>query len=287
MRFVIGISLNVIFVVTEITFGLIADSMALLTDAAHNVSDVLGLCLAWWAASLAQKEPTDTRTYGYRKASILAALANATLILVAVGGIAWEASRRLSSPPSPQGGLIMLTAAVGFVINGASALLFLKGRSHDINIRAAFLHLASDAAVSVGVVIAGLLILWTEQTWIDPAVSLIIAAVIVMGTWSLLKTSLNLALDAVPSHIDARKIRAYLTSLPGVRNVHDLHIWAMSATETAMTAHLCTDDAWSSERLNIVSRELTQRFSTGHVTLQVEPHDAAAAPCPLDRQNTG
>ena len=285
-RFIIGILLNTAFVATEIVFGLFADSMALLTDAAHNVSDVLGLALAWWAASLARKKPTDTRTYGYRKAGILAALANATLILTAVGGIAWEAAQRIGNPPDTEGGVMIIVAAVGVAVNTAAALLFFKGRSSDINIRAAFLHLASDAAVSVGVVIAGLLILSTGRSWIDPAVSLVIAVVIVFGTWSLLKGSLALAMDAVPPHIDLKAVRAYLTQLPDTKSVHDLHIWAMSPTETAMTVHICSDEPWPTERLRSVGADLKHRFSTGHVTIQVEPHDDCVDPCPQDSWDT-
>jgi cobalt-zinc-cadmium efflux system protein len=286
LPFIIGILLNIAFVIAEIAFGILADSMALLTDAAHNVSDVLGLALAWWAASLARKKPTDTRTYGYRKAGILAALANATIILVAVGGIAWEAAVRIADPPATQGNLIILTATVGVVINTFAALLFLKGRKHDINLRAACMHLAADAAVSVGVVVAGAAILLTGRTWIDPAVSLAITVVIVLGTWSLLKSSLALAMDAVPPHIDIRQVRTYLINLPGARNVHDLHIWAMSPTETALTAHICTDAPWPTERLLEIGADLKNRFATGHVTIQVEPHDDCMEPCPQDGWDT-
>ncbi len=278
--FIIGILLNAVFVVAEVSFGILADSMALLTDAAHNVSDVLGLALAWWAAALSRRRPTETRTYGYRKAGILAALANATLILVAVGAIVWEAVERITHPPTPDGRLIMLTAGIGVLINSSAALLFLKGRKSDINIRAAFVHLAADAAVSVGVVLSGMLILWTGRVWIDPAFSLVIAIVIVVGTWSLLRSSLNLAMDAVPPHIDAKQVREYLLGLRGTKNVHDLHIWAMSATETAMTVHICTDGPWPTMRLREISEEMRSRFATCHVTIQVEPHEECLGPCP-------
>ena len=284
-RFIIGIVLNVLFVVAEVVFGLISDSMALLTDAAHNLSDVLGLVLAFWAATLARRAPTQTRTYGFRKATILSALANATLIMVAVGGIAWEAALRIADPPPVEGRIMMLVAAVGVVINTLSALLFLKGRHEDINIRAAFLHLAADAAVSVGVVIAGFAIYWSGQLWIDPVVSLGISAVIILGTWSLLKSSLDLALDAVPAHIDVQEVKAFLLEQEGVHNIHDLHVWAMSATETALTAHICSKENWSSFRIRTISRELEERFLTHHVTLQVEPVDGCPDPCPQSATN--
>jgi cobalt-zinc-cadmium efflux system protein len=280
--FIIGIFLNIAFVAVEISFGIIANSMALLTDAAHNFSDVLGLALAWWAATLARKRPTETRTYGYRKAGILAALANATLVLAAVGGIAWEAVQRIAHPPNANGHIIIITATIGVLINAGAALLFLKGRKSDINIRAAFLHLAADAAVSVGVVISGMLILWTGRVWIDPVVSLGITAVIVIGTWSLLRSSLDLAMDAVPPHIDAKEVRNYLLGLEGAKNVHDLHIWAMSSTETAMTVHICTDDSWQTERLRAISTDMKHRFACGHVTIQVEPHEECVGPCPQE-----
>lgn len=280
-KFIIGIGLNTVFVIAEVVFGLISDSMALLTDAAHNLSDVLGLGLAFWAATLARRQPTEKRTYGYRKATVLSALANATLIMVAVGGITWEAALRLVDPPPVQGTIMMLVAAIGVVINTASALLFLQDRKKDINIRAAFLHLAADAAVSVGVVFAGLAIHVTHILWIDPLVSLAISAVIIIGTWSLLKSSLNLAMDGVPPNIRVDDVRQFLLDQNGVKNIHDLHIWAMSATETALTAHICTNDAWSSKQIRTLSHELEQKFNTHHVTIQVEPADGRCSdPCP-------
>jgi cobalt-zinc-cadmium efflux system protein len=284
-RFIVGILLNVAFVVAEVIFGIVADSMALLTDAAHNLSDVLGLSLAWWAAVLARKRPTENRTYGFRKATILAALANAMLVLVAVGAIAWEAAMRIEDPPAVSGNIMMVVAAIGVVVNAVAALLFFKERKRDINIRAAFVHLAADAAVSVGVVVAGLAIFATGMSWIDPVVSLAIAAVIVVGTWSLLKGSFDLAMDAVPPHIDSKAVESCLVELEGVRDVHDLHIWAMSATENALTAHLTTETPWSSERLRQVGRELAHRFHIDHVTIQVEPADGCKDPCPQEAED--
>ncbi len=281
-RFVIGIALNIAFVATEVTFGIIADSMALLSDAAHNLFDVLGLALAWWAASLGRKKPTIQRTYGYRKAGIMAALANAILILIAVGGILWEAAVRMVDPPKTEGDIIIIVAIIGVFVNAGAAILFLKGRKDDINIRAAFLHLISDAAVSVGVAAAGLLIYWAGSVWIDPLVSIIIALVIVAGTWSLLKNSLALAMDAVPSHIDIEGIRTYLGTMPDTKSFHDLHIWAMSSTEAAMTVHICTDNPWTATKLRSFNEEMEHRFAVKHVTVQVETLDDSLSPCPVE-----
>ena len=273
--FAIGISLNVVFVVVETAYGIAAGSVALVADAAHNLSDVLGLAFAWAAFVLAQRKPTRQRTYGLRKTTVLAALGNAVLLLVAVGGVSWEAVGRLRQPAPIQGGILMAVAAVGVAINGVSAMFFSAGRKRDANLRGAFLHLAGDAAVSLGVVVTGAVILKTGWMWLDPLVSIIVSAVILVGTWGLLKQSLNLALDAVPEGIDAEQVNTYLAGLPGVLEVHDLHIWAMSTTETALTAHLVMrTDSCEPRFLGEVGKALHDKFKIEHSTLQVEPPEA-------------
>jgi len=272
--FAIGVGLNLAFVVIEVVFGFFAQSLALIADAGHNLSDVLGLVLAWGAAALSRRAPTERRTYGWKSSSILAALFNAILLLVSVGAIAWEAVRRLHNPADVAGKTIIWVSAIGIVINAATALMFFSGRKHDLNIRGAFLHMAADAVVSLGVVIAGWVILVTGLKWIDPAVSLIIAAVIVWGTWSLLRDSINLALHGVPEGIEISAVRAYLTSLPHVTAVHDLHIWPMSTTETALTAHLVRDVAeCDCSLLDQAAKDLRVRFQIHHTTLQFETLD--------------
>ena len=274
MAFVIGVALNLTFVVVEVVFGFFAQSLALIADAGHNLSDVLGLLLAWGAAALSRRAPTERRTYGWKSSSILAALFNAILLLVSVGAIAWEALRRLHNPPEVEGTTIIFVSAVGIVINAATALMFFSGRKHDLNIRGAFLHMAADAAVSLGVAVAGWAILLTGLRWIDPAVSLVIAAVIIWGTWSLLYDSINLALHGVPQGIEMSAVRAYLTNLPHVRSVHDLHVWPMSTTETALTAHLVRDvDDCDCALLDRAARDLRVRFKIQHATLQFETVD--------------
>lgn len=269
--FAIGVALNVIYIVVEASFGFLADSLALLADAGHNLSDVLGLLLAWGANYLVQRRPTARHTYGWRKSTILAALTNAIILLVAMGGIAWEAVRRFSDPPPVAGKTIIIVAAIGVFINTATALLFLSGRKKDLNIRGAFLHMAADAGVSAGVVGAGVVILTTGWLWIDPVVSLIITAIIVAGTWGLLRDSFNLALDAVPAGIDPESVKSYLAELPGVTGVHHLHIWAMSTSETALTVHLQKPDAGGDDLLiEQASRELHERFGIAHITIQWE-----------------
>ena len=269
--FGIGIGLNLAFVAVEAVFGIVAGSMALLADAGHNLSDVLGLLLAWGAMVLSRKRPTARRTYGMRRSSILAALANAVLLLVAVGAIGWEAVRRFWSPEPVKGGVVMAVAGVGIVINAATAALFMSGRKRDVNIEGAFLHMAADAAVSVGVLVSGLVISRTGWLWLDPAVSLAIVAVIAIGTWGLFRQSLNLALDAVPQRIDPAAVGDYLAALPGVTSVHDLHIWPMSTTQVALTVHLVRPEAATDDEfLAGVARELHDRFEIEHATLQVE-----------------
>lgn len=263
--------LNLGFVSVEALFGFLTHSLALIADAGHNLSDVLGLLLAWLASWLVQRRPTQRYTYGLRRSSILAALFNASFLLVAMGAIAWEAVRRFSTPTPVSGTTLIWVALVGVVINGITALMFMSGRERDLNIKGAFLHMAADALVSVGVVLAGIAILVTGQLWFDPAVSLIIVAVIVAGTWNLLRDSVNLALDAVPESIEPLAVRTYLRELPGVVEVHDLHIWAMSTTETALTAHLVMlagspGDAF----LSRIKTELHDKFGIEHPTIQVE-----------------
>jgi cobalt-zinc-cadmium efflux system protein len=273
--FALGVALNGGFVLIELLAGVLANSVALMADAAHNFSDVLGLALAWGATRLARRRPSSRHTYGLRRSTILASLANAIVLLVGVGAVSWEAIGRLRAPAAPQGTTMLAVAAAGVVINGGSALLFLRGREQDTNVRAAFLHLVADAAVSVGVLVAGGVLLLTGWTWVDPVVSLIVSAVILLGTWSLLRDALNLALDAVPVHIDAGEVRRFLAALPGVRGLHDLHIWALSTTETALTGHLVMDSNDASPAfLSEVARSLEQRFKIHHTTLQMEPPDA-------------
>jgi cobalt-zinc-cadmium efflux system protein len=274
--FAVGISLNLIFVVVEAIYGITAGSVALISDAAHNLTDVLGLALAWAAVIFARRKPSLRRTYGLRKSTVLAALANAVLLLVAIGAVAWEAIGRLRHPAAVAGGVVMAVAAIGVGINGASAFLFASGRKGDANVRGAFLHLAADAAVSLGVVITGFLILRTGWMWLDPLVSLLVSAVILVGTWALLKEAANLALDAVPEGVDEKAVNAYLAGLPGVLALHDLHIWAISTTETALTAHLVMHGESCHETfLADVGHALDSRFQIHHSTLQVEPPSAS------------
>ena len=272
--FAIGIALNIGFVVVEAAYGFLANSLALLADAGHNLSDVLGLLLAWGAAALVKRRPTARHTYGLKRSSILASLANAILLLVAVGMIVWEAVHRLGQPQPVAETTVLWVAAVGIVINTVTALMFVRGGKSDINIRGAFLHMAADAAVSLGVVIAALAVMATGWLWLDPAVSIAIAIVITLGTWSLLRSSLNLALDAVPETIDRPAIEVYLAALPGVTEVHDLHIWAMSTTEVALTAHLVRPDCPVDDGLlGRSARELAERFGIAHSTIQIESGD--------------
>jgi len=266
-----GIGLNVAFIVIEVVFGLLSGSLALLADAGHNLTDVAGLAIAWLAGRLTRLKPTHQRTYGWRKASILGALVNSVILLVAMGGITWEAVQRLFDPGHAQGLVIVAVASAGFVINGFTALLFVGGRHHDLNIRAAFLHMAADAGVSLGVAGAGLAIYFTGWTWLDPMISLVIVAIILVGTWDLLKNSFNLAMDAVPANIDAHAIRQYLEGLDGVTDVHDMHIWAMSTTQIALTAHLIKPDAADEDRLlKQICSTLHDTFGVEHVTIQIE-----------------
>jgi cobalt-zinc-cadmium efflux system protein len=278
--FAVGVVLNSLFVLLETGCGIYAQSLALLADAGHNLSDVLGLLLAWGAISLAKRRPTERRTYGLRRSTIIAALANAVLLLVAVGGISWEAIRRFIHPEPLQEGVMIWVAAAGIIVNTATALLFLRGSHNDVNIRGAFLHMAADAAVSLGVVVAGIVIYFTHWLWIDAAISLIIAAVILWSTWGVLWESLDLALDAVPKGIEPRAVEEYLASLPGVQEVHDLHIWGLSTTEAALTAHLVMPEAVHEDAfLQQVTKGLHDKFGIEHATLQVERGNLAGYPC--------
>ncbi|QQD71663.1 cation diffusion facilitator family transporter [Acidithiobacillus ferrivorans] len=279
--FAIGVALNLSFVLVEAVFGVIGHSLALLADAGHNLSDVLAMLMAWGATALARRPPSVRFTYGLRSSSILAALANAVFLLVVTGGIAWEAIQRLLQPAPVDSGIVIGVAAFGVLINTGTALLFMAGRKGDLNIRAAFLHMASDAVVSLGVVIAGIVMLFTHWFWLDSTVSLFISAVIVIATWGILRDSTQLALHGVPEGIETQAVRAYLAALPNVAAVHDLHIWAMSTTETALTAHLVMPNGYPGDALlNQIGDELQIRFHIDHPTLQVETGDPAH-PCAL------
>jgi cobalt-zinc-cadmium efflux system protein len=278
--FALAIALNLIFVIAEVIAGIAGRSMALLADAGHNFGDVLALVLAWGASVLSHRPPSARFTYGFKSSSILAAMANAALLWVALGAILIETIRRIGQPEAVAGSTMMVVAAMGIVINAASAILFARGRRHDLNLRAAFQHLLADAAVSGGVVVAGLLIMLTGSNWIDPATSLVITAVIAAGSWGLLRDSVKLGLLGVPDGIEAEAVRTYLLDLPQVGAVHDLHIWPMSTTETALTAHIVTADGHPGDAfLHATAHELDHRFGIGHATLQIET--AAEAGCAL------
>ncbi len=272
--FVIGAGLNLAFVAVEFGCGLWAHSVALLADAGHNLSDVLGLLLAWGAAYASKVGPDERRTYGLRRTSILAALANALVLLVATGGITWEAVQRFARPAPVAGTTMMVVAGIGVAVNGLTAMLFFRGRSRDLNLRGAYVHMAADAALSLGVVVSGALVAWQGWTWIDPLTSLLIVAAILVSTWGLLRDSVNLALDAVPREIDPVQVREYLATLPGISDVHDLHIWGMSTTETALTVHLVKPDGRIDDAfLADVEHTLHDRFGIMHPTIQVEQGD--------------
>jgi cobalt-zinc-cadmium efflux system protein len=268
--FAAGVTLNTVFVVAELVFGYAANSLALISDAVHNFSDVISLLLAWGAMWLAGKQPTHRHTYGYRRASILAALFNAGLLLIAVGGIAVEAINRIQEPAAVAGWTVVVVAALGILVNGGTALLFMRGRHGDLNIRGAYLHMAADAGVSFGVVVAALVIMATGWLWVDPAISLGIAAVVLASGWGLAKDSVNLALDGVPKGIELAKVKDYLVRLEGVTELHDLHIWAMSTNETALTAHLVRPAGFNDAFLHGVCEQLALRFNIHHATLQIE-----------------
>lgn len=279
--FAIGTALNLGFVILEATFGVLSNSMALIADAGHNLSDVLGLLVAWAAAVLTQRRPKGRYTYGLKGSSILAALFNAVFLLVAIGAIAVEAGRRFFEPGPVQGWTVVAVAAVGIAVNTATALLFMSGRKGDLNIRGAFLHMAADAAVSAGVVIAGLVILRTGWAWIDPVVSLLIVVVIAAATWGLLRDAVNMSLQAAPSGIELEEVSRFLGDRPGVTAIHDLHVWPMSTTETALTAHLMVPAGYPGDAAVCeIADGLKARFGIGHATLQIET--SPETPCALE-----
>ncbi len=278
--FAIGIALNLAYVAAEAVFGVIAHSLALLADAGHNFGDVAALALAWLAQGLARRAPSGRYTYGLRGSTSLAALANAVLLLLVTGAIGWEALQRLLAPAPSAGAVIIAVAAAGVIVNGATAALFAAGRKSDLNLRAAFAHMLADALVALGVVAAGVLIVVTGAAWIDPAASLAVCVVIVIATWSLMREALDLALHAVPAGLDHGAVRDYLAALPGVTEVHDLHIWGMSTTETALTAHLVRPGAGLDDALiRRACAELNERFAIGHATFQIEA--GGESPCDL------
>ena len=268
--FAIGIAVNTLFVAIEAFYGWKVNSLSLLADAGHNLGDVAGLILAWGGALAGKLRPDARYTYGWKRASILAAFANAVLLLIAMGSLAWEAIGRLSSPEPTQAVTVMVVAAIGIVVNLGTALLFMRGRDDDLNIRGAYLHMASDALVSAGVVVVGALSLWLGWAWLDPAASLAIALVIVIGTWGLLRQSMRLMFDGVPEHIDLIAVRRQLETLPGVDRVHDLHVWATGTADVALTAHLVMPGGHPDDRFfETATLQLRDRFKIGHVTIQV------------------
>ncbi|MEI8070633.1 MAG: cation diffusion facilitator family transporter [Planctomycetota bacterium] len=267
----IGVGLNALFVGLEVVAGSLAGSLALLADAGHNAGDVVGLLLAWGASTLARRPPTRRYTWGFRRSTIYAAFGNAVMLLAACGAILWEAVHRLKSPEPVLGATMIAVAAVGVVINTLTALLFLQGRSSDANLRGAFLHMAADAAVSAGVVVAGVAIVLTGWAWIDPAMSIVVAMVIVVGTWDLFRESIDLTLDAVPRGIELEDVMDLLAAIPGVAEVHDLHVWNASTSEISLTVHLVVPDAKEhSPVLKRASQALRERFGVAHTTIQIE-----------------
>src|SRR5215472_14587706 len=276
--FAVGIGLNLVFVAGEAVAGLLSGSLALVADAGHNLADVLALGLAWGAAALSRRQPSGRFTYGLRSSSILAALGNAIILLVVTGGIAWEAIRRIAHPVPVASGIVIGVAAAGVLVNGVTALLFASRHPHDLNIKSIFAHMAADTLVTGGVVIAGVAIWLTGRLWIDPAVSLVVSAVIVIGTWGVMKSATGLALNAVPEGVDIAVVRDHLLAVPGVSALHDLHIWGMSTTETALTCHLLMPVGHPGDAvLNTVAQQLDQRFGIHHVTLQIELADSEEA----------
>ncbi len=283
--FAIGIAFNLLFVFVETGFGWWGDSLALLADAGHNFGDVIGLALAWGAATLAARRPSHRFTYGLGGTTILAAIANAMLLLIAVGGIVFASIQRLLAPVPVADGVMIAVAAAGIVVNGATAALFISRRKQDLNVRGAYLHMVADAAVSAGVVLAGLAIRYTGMYWIDPVVGIVVAIVILVGTWGLLRESTRMALAAVPANVDPQVVRAYLCALPGVNAVHDLHIWAMSTSENALTAHLVMPQGHPGDAFLLdVAHTIEHDYAVGHVTLQIETADSAMS-CKLETRH--
>lgn len=282
--FAMGVALNITFVAIEVGYGIVADSLALIADAGHNLSDVLSLLLVWGAHFLASKAATEKRTYGFRKLTIMASSISAIFLLITLGGIAWEAINRISNPKPVEGMTVIVVAAIGVLINGMTALLFVSGKKHDLNIRAAFLHMVADAAVSLGVVIAGVVIMFKGWVLADPLISLFIVVVILIGTLSLLRDSLNLSLDSVPEHIDIIEVKKYLLGIESVTQIHDLHIWAMSTTESALSVHVKVIDHFSdNDFLANIQEHLHDVFGIAHSTIQVERQDDSY--CLLDKHN--
>jgi cobalt-zinc-cadmium efflux system protein len=269
--FAIGVTLNIAFVVIEASYGVLAESLALIADAGHNLSDVFSLLLAWGASILATKAATEKRTYGMRKATVIASLGSAVLLLVALGGITWEAIGRFVEPQPVEGITVIVVAAIGVVINTLTALLFIQGQKSDLNIRGAFLHMVVDAGVSLGVVVAGIFIVIKGWLWIDPMISLVIVGVVFYATWGLLRDSLDYAMDAVPAGIDLPAIQRYLTSVKNVDRIHDLHIWPLSTSEIALTVHIVVhDNKLDNNFLRDLQQYLHDNFGIGHATIQVE-----------------
>jgi cobalt-zinc-cadmium efflux system protein len=284
--FAVGVLLNTGFIVAEVFFGLLSHSLSLLADAGHNLGDVMGLLMAWAASNLARRSPTERFTYGLRRTSVLAALFNAILLLVSVGAIAWEAIRRITQPEPVLGLTMIWVAAAGVLVNGLTAWMFIGGRKSDLNIRGAFLHMTADAAVSAGVVVAGFVILKTGWYLLDPISSLVIVVIILLGTWSLLRDSINLVLDAVPRGIDPGAVKDFLERLPGVAEIHHLHVWGLSTTETACTAHVVKrEPQLDDELLKRIAQELHERFGIEHSTIQFERCDGPDCPTEQETHN--
>ncbi len=283
--FAIGVMLNLLFVAVEITAGFFADSLALIADAGHNMSDVVSLLLAWGASVLATKAATEKRTYGFRKATVMASLASSILLLVALGSIVWEAIGRFVHPEPVEGFTVIVVAAIGVAVNGITALLFVKGQAHDLNVHGAFLHMAADAGVSLGVVVAGFLMLLKGWLWVDPMVTLVIVAVIFVGTWNLLRDSVNYAMDAVPKNMDIASIKQYLMHLDKVSCIHDLHVWPMSTSEVALTVHIVVDDTQVDNKfLSEIQEHLHDHFDIEHATIQIET-STMTNQCMLDKHH--
>lgn len=272
--FVIGVSLNLIYIVAELGFGFSTNSMALIADASHNFSDVLGLLVAWLAVWLSQKAPTAKRTYGYKSASILAALFNAVFLLIAIGGIITEAIQRLNQPATPHGWTVISVALLGVIVNGVTTFLFVHGQKEDLNIKGAFMHMAADTGVSLGVGVTGFIMLATDWTWLDPVVSLVIAVIILIGTWGLLRDAINLALNGVPNNVDLAAITKCIASQPSVSKVHDLHVWAIGTSDNALSVHLVRDTTENNDCfLNDLDQQLRTHYNIQHITIQVEYGD--------------
>ncbi|MHB8809434.1 MAG: cation diffusion facilitator family transporter [Desulfobulbaceae bacterium] len=283
--FALGIALNMAFVLVEAGYGIAANSLALVADAGHNLSDVMTLLLAWGAMLMARRVATPRHTFGFKKGTILVSLGSALFLYAAIGVIVWEAVGRLAAPAPVQGMTITVVAAIGVVINTATALLFMRGRKDDLNIKGAFLHMAADAAVSAGVVVAGLVIAATGWHVLDPLISIGIAVIVLLAGWGLLKDSLHLTMAGVPSHIDAQSVLAYLTGLPEVQCVHDLHIWAASTTETVLTAHLVMPGGGDDAFLHRLAEDLRHGFAIHHTTIQVETEDTNCRLCLISNKD--